>query len=55
MFPFMFNPMPAPTGNNINPSEIGEYFSNAFLCQFVGINSSTGDNCTYNLGLLFKW
>ena len=51
-FPLMLIPIKAPTGNNIPVSEIGDYFVNATVCQFGGINKKFGDDCVNNLLLM---
>lgn len=54
-FPILFIPLPPPAGNNIQPSEVPEYFLNATKCQFGGVNSLDNDNCRYSFVLLFLY
>ena len=54
-FPVLFIPLPAPSGNNIKPYELGAYFINATKCQFGGVNSQLGDKCTYSFLILFTY
>ena len=51
-FPLMLIPLKQPTGNNIPLNQIGNYFLNATVCQFAGINKTDGDDCVNNLLLM---
>lgn len=44
---FLFLPLVILTNNSLTFTEFPKHMSEAFQCQFAGINSNPGDNCEY--------
>lgn len=49
IFGFLFLPLVILTSKSLTFTEFPKHMSEAFQCQFAGINSNPGDNCEYAL------